>query len=138
MYTRTLCRLRSSVTSGLFVISSRTDSARVFVGETAKLSDATGATLSVEALFNLNTEAKALNASTGQPGVDAFKDTRVIAKAGLTTTLVNKLSVGFGVTVKYDQNPAALPVPSGQYAGLPYATGVQPFLPNSSSPRSPT
>jgi hypothetical protein len=102
-------------------------SARLFVGETAKLSDSTGATLSVEALFNLNSEAKALNASTGQPGVGAFKDTRVVGKLGLTTTLVSKLSVGFGVTVKYDQNPAALPLPPGTAAGLAYAPGFQPF-----------
>jgi len=102
-------------------------SARVFLGEMAKLSDATGATMSVEALFNLNTETKALNASTGQVGVGAFKDTRLAGKVGLTTTLVSKLSVGFGVTVKYDQNPAALPIPPGTAAGLAYAPGYQPF-----------
>jgi hypothetical protein len=102
-------------------------SARVFLGETAKLSEATGITASGEALFNLNSEPKALNVSTGMPGVDAFKDTRVVAKVGLTTTLVKRLSVGFGFTFKYDQNPAALPVPPGSPAGAAYAAGFQPF-----------
>ena len=102
-------------------------SARAFLGETAKLSEATGVTASVEALFNLNSEPKALNVTTGMPGVDAFKDTRVVAKVGLTTTVAKRLSIGFGLTLKYDQNPAALPIPPGSPAGAAYAAGFQPF-----------
>ncbi|MDX2023411.1 MAG: large conductance mechanosensitive channel protein MscL [Deltaproteobacteria bacterium] len=92
-------------------------SARVFVGETWKLSDVTGIYGNVEALFNVNKEGSALNASKKAPtgeaatGVGAFKDTRVNAKAGLTTTLWKNLSFGFGFTLKYDQNPAALSLP---------------------------
>ena len=44
-------------------------SARVFAGETLMLSTATGLTASVEALFNLNKEGKAINVNTGMPGV---------------------------------------------------------------------
>ncbi len=84
-------------------------SARIFAGETLKLSAATGINASVEALFNLNKEGAALDVNTGNTGVDAFKDTRVNGKVGLTTTLYKQLSIGFGFTLKYDQNPAVLP-----------------------------
>jgi Protein of unknown function, DUF481 len=87
-------------------------SARLFLGETLKLSAATGINASVEALFNLNKEGAAIDASTQQTGVDAFKDTRVLGKIGLTTTLVKQISIGFGFTLKYDQNPAVLPPPA--------------------------
>jgi hypothetical protein len=93
-------------------------SARAFVGETFKVSEVTGITGSVEALFNLNKEEKALNVSTGVPGVGAFKDTRVNAKAGVTTTLYKSLSIGVGFTLKYDQNPAPRPLPAGIPAGV--------------------
>jgi hypothetical protein len=102
-------------------------SARVFVGDTLKLSAATGITGSVEALFNFNKEAKAISVSTKMPGVDPFKDTRAIGKLGVTTTLLKALSMSFGFTLKYDQNPAPRPVPSGSPAGSGYAPGFQPF-----------
>jgi hypothetical protein len=106
-------------------------SARLFVGETLKLSDATGITGSVEAFFNLNKEDKALNANDDahQPGVDPLKDTRVVGKLGLTTTLRKRLSVGIGFTLKYDQNPAPLPIPPGSMANAVYADTPTPFLP---------
>ena len=50
-----------------------------------------------------------------------------MGKLGLTTTLVAKLSVGFGFTLRYDQNPAALPVPSGSPADARFADGLQLF-----------
>jgi hypothetical protein len=81
----------------------------------------------VEALFNLNKEAKAVNVSTGMPGVDPFNDTRVVGKMGLTTTLLKSLSMSFGFTLRYDQNPAPRPVPSGSPAGASYAPTFQPF-----------
>jgi hypothetical protein len=103
-------------------------SARVFVGETLKLNAVTGVTASVEALFNLNKEATALNAgNNGQPGVDAFKDTRLVGKVGLTTTLVKSLSFGFGFTLRYDQNPAPLAVSANVLNGRMYSPTFTPF-----------
>jgi hypothetical protein len=92
-------------------------SARVFVGETLSLTKETGVTASVEALFNLNKENKAINVNDGTVGVKAFKDTRVNSKAALTTSLFKSLSFSFGFTLKYDQNPAPRPVPSSAPAG---------------------
>jgi len=102
-------------------------SARLFLGETMKLSPTSGASASVEALFNLNREDKALDVGTGMPGVGAFKDTRVVGKLGLTTTVLARLSVGIGFTLRYDQNPPPRPIPSGTPAGAVYMAGFQPF-----------
>jgi hypothetical protein len=102
-------------------------SARLFLGETLKMSPETGLSASVEAFLNLNREGKALNAGTGVPGVDAFHDTRVIGKLGLTTTLMKRLSIGFGLTLRYDQNPAPLPIPATAMAGATFAPGFVPF-----------
>ena len=103
-------------------------SARMFVGESLKLTPETGANASVETFVNLNKETNALDASNGGArGVDPFHDTRVIGKVGFTTTLRKRLSVGAGVTVRYDQNPAPLPIPSGSPAGAVYAAGFVPF-----------
>ena len=92
-------------------------SARILVGETLSLSKETGVTASVEALFNLNKEGKAIDAKTGNVGVDAFKDTRINGKVALSTNLWKSLSFGFSFAVKYDQNPAPRPVPAGAPAG---------------------
>ena len=101
-------------------------SARVFAGELLSLTKETGISGSVEALFNLNKE-QALDASDGTgmtKGVGAFKDTRLMAKLGLTTTLRKALSFGFGFTLKYDNNPA----PQAPVGGAPpYMAGFQPF-----------
>jgi hypothetical protein len=102
-------------------------SARIFVGETLKLTPTTGVTASVEAFFNVNREAKAINVENVMPGVGAFKDTRVIGKLGFTATLFKSLSAGVGFTVRYDQNPAPRPVPSGAAAGSAYAAAFTPF-----------
>ncbi|HET6281907.1 MAG TPA: DUF481 domain-containing protein [Polyangia bacterium] len=102
-------------------------SARVFVGETLKLTATTGLSGSVEALVNLNTEDKAISVSTRTPGVDPFKDTRVVGKLGVTTTLLKSLSMSLGFTLRYDQNPAPRPVPSGSPAGAGFAPTFQPF-----------
>jgi hypothetical protein len=101
-------------------------SARVFVGELWTLSKETGISASGEALFNLNKE-QALNANDqtgGTKGVDAFKDTRLIGKVGITTLLHKSLSLALGFTVRYDQNPAPFPLPPG---AMPYADGFLPF-----------
>ena len=69
-------------------------SARLFVGDTLKLSTATGVTASVEALLQPQQRRQGDQREHGQPGVDPFKDTRVVGKAGITTTLVKSLSIG--------------------------------------------
>ncbi len=106
-------------------------SARIFAGETLTLTKATGITASVEALFNLNKETGALDASstTTPPatGVDAFKDTRVNGKLGLTTTLYKRMSISFGFLLRYDQNPAPLPIPSGSLPNAAFKPGFVPF-----------
>ncbi|HVZ73963.1 MAG TPA: DUF481 domain-containing protein [Polyangia bacterium] len=102
-------------------------SARLFVGETLKATEQTGLTASVEALFNLNKESGALNVDTNTPGVDAFKDTRVIGKLGVTTTVYKSLSIGLGFTLKYDQNPAPRPIPATAPMGASYGPGVKAF-----------
>ena len=101
-------------------------SARLFVGELFTLTKETGITASGEALFNLNKE-NALNAddqSGNTKGVDAFKDTRLIGKVGVTTLLKKSLSLALGFTIKYDQNPAPFPLPAG---AMPYETNFLPF-----------
>jgi hypothetical protein len=95
----------------------------VLVGETLSLTPATGLTASVEALFNLNHETKALNVNTGLPGVDALHDTRINGKLGISTNLFKKLALGLSFTVKYDQNPAPRPVPS-VVVGAPAGTTI--------------
>ena len=105
-------------------------SARLFVGERLTLSPETGINASFEALFNLNTETNALVASPstpGEKGVDPFHDTRLTGKLGLTTTLRKRLSIAFGFTVKYEQNPAPLPIPSGTAPNVGFAQNFQPF-----------
>ncbi len=100
-------------------------SARLYVGEIWKISGETGVYANTEVLFNLSRE-KALKASdtTGATATVApFGDTRAVGKAGLTTTLWKNVSFGFGVTLRYDQNPAPRPAPKG----FTYAPGFQPF-----------
>lgn len=94
-------------------------SARAFLGETLKLTGETGATASVEALFNLNKEGNAQNAKNGETGVKAFDDTRLTGKIALTSNLRKNLSMGLGFSLKYDQNPAPRPVPTGSSAAYP-------------------
>jgi hypothetical protein len=59
--------------------------------------------------------------------VGAFHDTRALVKLGLTTTLLARLSVGFGFTLRYDQNPPPRPIPTGTPSGAAYIPTVQPF-----------
>jgi len=103
-------------------------SARVFLGELFKLTNDTGLSASVEALFNVNEEKApdASDATGARNEVRAFKDTRLTGKAGLTTTLYKNLSFGFGVTVLYDQNPAPRPLPASA-KGTKFADAFHPF-----------
>jgi hypothetical protein len=95
-------------------------SARLFVGYNGKLSADTGFLASVEGLFNLNSE----NAPQGN--VSAFQDTRINAKAALTTKLASQISLRVAFLLKFDNSPAPLPLPSMTYdAGyLPLAETV--------------
>lgn len=102
-------------------------SARLFVGESLKLSAATGITASAEALFNLNKEGSAYKYNTKETGVSAFHDTRIVGKLGLTTTLYKNLSFGFGFTIRYDQNPAPRPLPAITPSGVGYSPTFFPF-----------
>ena len=91
-------------------------SARIFLGHTSKLSDSTAVFANFEVLFNLNTEEKALRPienDMAAKGVDAFDDTRINFKAGLTTTLWKNISFAFSYALKYDHAPAPLPAPKG-------------------------
>jgi hypothetical protein len=108
-------------------------SARIFAGETLSISAETGLTASVEALLNLNPETNAKNASNGNDGVDAFHDTRINAKLGISTNLFKKLGLGLSFTLKYDQNPALRPLPAGvssfpdEYHSWKFAEKVDTF-----------
>jgi hypothetical protein len=99
-------------------------SARALIGETLSLTSETGVTASVEALFNLNHEKDAVNASDGTTGVDTFHDTRINGKLGISTNLFKKLGLGVSFTVKYDQNPAPQPVPSVVVGTAPAGTAA--------------
>jgi len=90
-------------------------SARLFAGYTGKLTEDTGVLANVEGLFNLNSE-------TGPAGdISPFEDTRINAKATLTTKLASHIDVRFAVLLKFDNAPAALP------AKIPFAAGFVPL-----------
>jgi len=87
-------------------------SARVFFGGTYKLMENTGFASSIEVLTNLNKENVA-NYQTGSDHLPGLEDTRVVYKAGVSTKLWKNLSLGVNFTLKYDNNPALRPAPSG-------------------------
>jgi hypothetical protein len=97
-------------------------SGRAFTSAGITVSKQTGATLSLEVLTNLNKE----NApAPGYAQVDGFKDTRFVGKLGLTTTLWENVSFGFGFTGRYDNAPA--PLPALKTPALPFAPGFFPL-----------
>ena len=51
----------------------------------------------------------------------------MIGKLGVSTTLFKSLSAAIDFRLRYDQNPAPLPVPSGTPAGVGFAADFQPF-----------
>ena len=91
-------------------------SLRAFVGYTGKLTDDTGLLANVEGLFNLNTE----NAPPGN--ISAFQDTRINAKAALTTKIAKHIDFRVAFLLKFDNAPAPLPP-----FALPYAAGFVPL-----------
>jgi hypothetical protein len=97
-------------------------SARIFLGYTGALSDATGLTGAFELLTNVNEEKDAVKDEMGGKGVDAFEDNRITAKIGLNTKLSSNVSFRFGFTAKYDQAPA--PIAGGD---IPFASGFTPL-----------
>jgi large conductance mechanosensitive channel len=85
-------------------------SARVLAAEDLKLSEATLLLVSVEALVNLNEEKAP---APDYAPVAALDDTRINARAGLTTQLWKSLAFGFSFGLRYDQAPAPLKAPAG-------------------------
>ena len=98
-------------------------SMRAFLGETFKLSDVTSLYANFESLFNLNRESVLDADDPTQMTVAPFKDTRLVSKVGLTTSIWKNLLFTFGVTLKYDHNPAVRPA----FTGFTYAPGFTPF-----------
>jgi putative salt-induced outer membrane protein YdiY len=102
-------------------------SARVFAGYKGALqttTDAEGKTeatttadASVEGLFNVNT----LDVPTGDGEAGPFEDTRIIGTAGVSTKLLDNISLAVSFTAKFDNVPA----PLAPFA-LPYADGFVP------------
>jgi hypothetical protein len=90
-------------------------SARLFAGAETKLAEATAFAVGVEVLENLNPETTA----TGT--VDPFGDLRINGKGSITTKVFSNISLRFGVTVRYDREPAPRPK-----LKLPFAMGFQP------------
>ena len=91
-------------------------SLRLFVGYTGKLSEVTGLAVNVETFSNLNEE------TVPQGTASPFEDTRGIAKAELTTKLMEKLSLRVTVKSLFDNVPAPLPKFS-----VPFAMGYLPL-----------
>jgi hypothetical protein len=91
-------------------------SARAFVGDQSKLSEATAIEASVEALFNLNSPM------IGPIQTSAFQDTRVNGVVAVTTRLSSKITFSASFTAKNDNVPAPL-APIG---GLPFAASYAP------------
>jgi hypothetical protein len=82
-------------------------SARLFLGYVLTINDSTALTASVEALINGNPVDIAGNHY-------GFADaSRVIGKASITTRLWKNLSFRFSFTARFDNAPAAVPLPSG-------------------------
>jgi hypothetical protein len=103
-------------------------SARVFAGYKGALqttTDAEGKTeatttadASVEGLFNVNT----LDVPTGDLEAGPFEDTRIIGTAGVSTKLLDNISLAVSFTAKFDNVPAPL---------APFATPYTPgFVPD--------
>jgi large conductance mechanosensitive channel len=104
--------------------STTVHSARLFVGGNAKISSLTSAFVQGETLLNLNRETAPNANDPTKTTVDPLDDTRVVAKAGITTTLWKNVSFSFSFTTRYDHNPAPRPA----IAGAPmFAPGYLPF-----------
>jgi hypothetical protein len=95
-------------------------SARLFGGYTGTLSKDTAVTLAIEALINLSSEK---NPVPGGSDITLGQDTRINAKAGVTTKLGKYLSFRFTFTARYDNAPAPAPL----IGGVPYAMGFVPL-----------
>jgi hypothetical protein len=78
-------------------------SLRLYTGFTSKLSPDTGFLANVEGLFNLNS----FDGPQGNIGV--FQDTRINAKAALTTKLFTQIDFRVAFLLKFDNAPAAIP-----------------------------
>jgi hypothetical protein len=92
-------------------------SARGFVGYKGKIKAETSVEASVEALFNVNA------VKFGDREASAFKDVRMNAMVGVTTSLSSKLSLSASFAVKFDNFPA----PLAKIGDLPFAAGFEPL-----------
>ncbi len=90
-------------------------SARLFAGAENKVGEATVLVLGLEALENLNTE------DTVYGPVDPMVDLRINGRGSITTKILDNISLRFGVTVRYDRDPAPRPK-----LKLPFAMGFLP------------
>jgi large conductance mechanosensitive channel len=90
------------------------NSGRLFLSEDMKLSDSSGWFVSAELLTNLNSEREPVMGFEAVHGkVEAFDDTRLNARTGITTTLWGNLSFAFSFGLRYDHAPAPRKAPSG-------------------------
>jgi hypothetical protein len=78
-------------------------SLRLFTGFTSKLSADTGFLANIEGLFNLN------SFDGPQGNITVFQDTRINAKAALTTKLFSEIDFRVAFLLKFDNAPAAIP-----------------------------
>lgn len=102
-------------------------SGRIFLGDVLTISADTSLFGNAELLSNLNRE-HALNYSDPMSDeVSPFRDTRIVGKVGLTTRLWRKLSFAFGLTWKFDQNPATRALPANVGAAT-FAPGLPSFF----------
>lgn len=92
-------------------------SVRGFVGYKGKIKAETSVEASVEALFNANA------VKFGDREAAAFKDVRLNALVGVTTSLSTKLSLSASFAVKFDNFPA----PLAKIGDLPFAAGFVPL-----------
>jgi hypothetical protein len=92
-------------------------SLRGFVGYKGKVKAETSLEASVEGLFNAN------SLTFGDREAGAFKDVRVNAMIGVTTSLSSKLSLSASFALKFDNFPA----PLAKIGDLPFAPGFEPI-----------
>lgn len=92
-------------------------SLRGFLGYKGKIKTETSLEASVEGLFNANT------LEFGDREAGAFKDVRVNAMVGVTTSLSSKLSLSASFGLKFDNFPA----PLAKIGDLPFAPGFEPI-----------
>ncbi|HLL26006.1 MAG TPA: DUF481 domain-containing protein, partial [Kofleriaceae bacterium] len=98
-------------------------SARAFVGYKSELTEGTTVDASLEALTNLNEETLPTGADGG-PG----KDTRLIAKVGVSAKIGKNLAVQTSIELKYDHRPGPLPIKNLAPGFVPEASSLDTMV----------